>query len=150
MSQNLFPNTVFFTATFAAEVEQLAAIGTFVTQAAEAAGFDDRIVYAVQMAVDEACTNIIEYAYRDCENGEIVITCGYDDRGLTITLHDQGTGFSPECVPHPDLSANIDDRAIGGLGIYFIYKLMDEVYYHSSSDRGNTLTLVKYTHPKGA
>jgi serine/threonine-protein kinase RsbW len=122
----------------------LAAIGAFVTAAAEAAGLDDRAAYAVQMAVDEACSNIIEHGYVDDSAGEIACTYEISSEGLTVTLCDQGECFDPTRVSEPDLDAKLEDRTRGGLGIYFVRKLVDSVAYEYVPGCGNVLTLTKH------
>jgi len=131
------------TRTFPGRFDSLADIGGFVCQAAEAAGLDERAVYAVQMAVDEACSNIIEHAYGGEGQGTIVCTCQVSDGALTVILRDQGRPFDPSGVPEPDLDAELRDRAGGGLGLYFMRQLMDEVHFVFVPGSGNVLTMVK-------
>jgi serine/threonine-protein kinase RsbW len=131
------------TASFPGRFDQLERISLFVEQAAEEAGLDARAVYAVQSAVDEACSNIIEHAYGGEGLGEIQCTCLIDSSGLTVILHDQGKTFDPTHIPEPDLNAELENVKIGGLGLYFIRKLMDEVSFHFDPIHGNTLTMVK-------
>jgi len=131
------------TATFPARLDSLAAIGEFVTLAAEAAGLDARAVYAVQLAVDEACANIIEHAYRGEGRGDIECTCMVNENGLTVILRDYGRPFNPTSVPEPDLYASLEDRKIRGLGLYFIRQLMDQVRFEFTADSGNVLTMIK-------
>ena len=131
------------THTFPGQFGSLAAICEFVTRAAEAADLDARAVYAVQMAVDEACTNIIEYAYGGEGRGDIECTCQTNDDGLSIILRDQGSPFDPECIPEPDRDATIQECKIGGLGLYFMRQLMDKVNFEFT-DSGNILTMVKH------
>jgi serine/threonine-protein kinase RsbW len=71
---------------FPAKVSSLAEISSYVTQAAERAELDERAVYAVQMAVDEACSNIIEHAYEGQEDGSIECTCEVTSKTLTCVL----------------------------------------------------------------
>ncbi len=123
--------------------ENLSLIGEFVTRAAQAAGLDERAVYAVEMAVDEACSNIIEHAYGGEGRGKIECACRIDETGLTITLRDHGRPFDPQSVPRPNLKADIEEREAGGLGIYLMRQLMDEVRFDFTSDEGNVLTMVK-------
>jgi serine/threonine-protein kinase RsbW len=131
------------TVTFPGRFESLAAIGKFVTRAAEAAGLDERAVYAVQMAVDEACSNIIEHAYGGEGQGDIECTCLVSDDGLSVILRDRGRSFDPAGVPPPDLHVSLEERDAGGLGLYFIRRLMDEVHFEFRPNLGNTLTMVK-------
>jgi len=131
------------TFTFPGRFDSLAAIGEFVACAAEDAGLDARAIYAVQVAVDEACTNIIEYAYGGEGRGEIECTCRINKEGLTVILRDDGCSFDPDCVSEPDLDACLVDREVGGLGLYFMRQLMDEVSFEFEEDAGNVLTMVK-------
>ncbi len=117
-------------------------IRMFVGQAAERAGFSERSVYSVQMATDEACSNIIEHAYRG-KNGNIEIRVDWDGIQLTITLQDTAPhSFDMKKIAQPDINAPLNKRKLGGLGIYLMKKLMDEVKY-IPSPQGNTLILIK-------
>ncbi len=131
------------TLTFPGRFDSLAAISEFVTRAAEAADLDARAVYAVQMVVDEACSNIIEHAYGGEGRGNIECTCRINDDGLTVILRDHGRPFDPTSVPKPDIHANLEDRDGGGLGFYLMHQLMDEVHFEFTPDSGNVLTMVK-------
>ncbi len=125
--------------------EYLAQIAGFVTQAARSAGLSEDDVFHVEMAVDEACSNIIEHAYRQ-RGGEIVLTCRTPEPGrLEIVIHDDGESFDPAVIPPPVLGdpANLENLKTGGLGLYFMRKLMDEVRFECVPDAGNTLYLSK-------
>jgi anti-sigma regulatory factor (Ser/Thr protein kinase) len=132
-----------FEETFPGRYESLAKIAKFVTQAAVQAGLNETAIFAVQMSVDEACSNIIEHAYGGENIGDIDCTCKIDSQGLTVILHDWGAPFDPEKVPEPDLTSPLEKRKEGGLGLFFIRKLMDEVHFEFSAEKGNTLTMVK-------
>jgi serine/threonine-protein kinase RsbW len=113
----------------------------------------------VQVAVDEACSNIIEHAYggevaadAPCPPGTprpqiIRCTCRTQQDRLIIELHDHGRPFDPATVPKPDLDADLNERHAGGLGVYFIQQLMDAVHFESTPGQGNTLTLTKFRAP---
>ena len=131
------------TLTFPGRFDSLAAISEFVVRAAEATGLDAHAIYAVQMAVDEACSNIIEHAYGGEGHGTIECTCRIKDDELTVTLRDHGRPFDPTSVPEPDLHASLEERSGGGLGLYFMRQLMDEVHFEFTPDPGNVLTMVK-------
>ncbi|MDY7077295.1 MAG: ATP-binding protein [Chloroflexota bacterium] len=132
------------TLTFPGRFDSLAAIGDFVTRAAEAAGLDERAVHAVQLAVDEACSNIVEHAYGGEGRGDIECTCHINDDGLTVTLRDQGRPFAPLSVPEPDLNPSLAECTGGGLGLFFIRQMMDQVHFEFTPDSGNVLTMVKH------
>jgi len=133
--------------TFPGQFSSLTAIGEFVVRAAQDAGLDERAVYGVQMAVDEACSNIIEYGYDGGGDGEIECVCRINEIGMTVILRDQGEAFDPDCVPEPDTHADLEDRDGGGLGVYFMRKLTDEMSFEHTTDSGNVLTLVKRKEP---
>jgi len=135
-------------ANFPGRYENLEKICDLVTNQATQAGFDDTAVYAIQTAVDEACSNIIEHAYHGEDCGTIDITVLVDDGCLTIRLIDQGIPFDPANIPEPDISASLKERDNHGLGLYFMQKLMDVIHFEFSEDTGNVLTMVKCLHPR--
>lgn len=123
--------------------ENLTKICDFVVQAAKEAGLGEKAVYAVQLAVDEACSNIIEHAYGGEGIGDIQCSCETTKDRFSIILHDQGKPFVPKSIPEPDLNAPLDEVKPRGAGLFLMHKLMDEVHFEFSEDEGNTLTLVK-------
>ena len=133
--------------TFPARFESLSAIDHFVADAAERAGFDGCTVYQVQLAVDEACSNIIEHAYGSEAHGVIECSLDVSAGALTIVLRDYGDPFDPESVPKPDVEASLEERTGGGLGLYFIRHLMDDVEFEFDREEGNRLTMVKRMTP---
>jgi len=137
------------TVTFPAQLASLAGINDFVTLAARRAGLDDRAVYAVQVAVEEACSNIIKHAYDETTRDCIECSCLIQTEGLQISLHDHGRPFDPSSITPPNLTAELADRKIGGLGLYFINKLMDEVQIMAQPEGGNVMILVKRKSPHG-
>ena len=128
---------------FPALFDSLDEIREFVGDVASEAGFDPRSVYAIQLATDEACSNIIEHAYSDKEGGDIECTCHLSNTEFVIILRDQGKPFDMQSVNDPDLTPDLDKRRVGGLGIYLMRKMMDDVKFESSEQAGNVLTLVK-------
>ncbi len=127
---------------FPARFEYLDPIRKYVGEKAQAAGFGDKDVYSIQLAADEAASNIIEHAYADKPDGSIQVTCEFDIKVLKITFLDQGRPFDPSKVKKPDLKAHLSKRKIGGLGVYLMRQLMDEVHYHVTPS-GNVLVLIK-------
>lgn len=130
------------TVVFPGRYTSLAAISEFIRLATDTFGLDSYAAYAVQTAVDEACSNIIEHAYGGENKGEIVI--GYEIIGedLIIRLQDFGKPFEPDNIPTPDVQATLEDRKENGLGLYFMRQWMDEVHFQFSKGM-NTLTMVK-------
>lgn len=129
---------------FPGRFDSLVPISDFVTQAAEDAGLSQRAVQAVQLAVDEACSNIIQHAYGGEGRGDIKCTCQIDETGLTVILHDEGQPFDPNSIPAPDRSPDLEACTGGGLGLFFMRQLMDEVRFDFDQQTGNVLTMTKY------
>jgi serine/threonine-protein kinase RsbW len=130
------------TRSFPGSYKSLEMIGGFVRKIAQDAGFENFAVYSIELAVDEACSNIIEHAYQGEGKGSIYCTCSANETHLTITLKDKGQSFDPSRITPPNLSQNIDEREAHGLGLYFIRQWMDEVSF-TSNGRENILTMVK-------
>jgi anti-anti-sigma factor len=132
------------TITLTADLDALAKISAFITSAAEDSGLDERATWQVQLAVDEAATNVIQHAYDTDAPGELSVSWRSEGNRFVVTLHDRGRQFDPDAVPTPDLESSLEDRQVGGLGIYLITRLMDEVRFDFHPQGGNLLTMVKY------
>jgi anti-sigma regulatory factor (Ser/Thr protein kinase) len=129
---------------FFARFENLDAIREFVGGIAAKGGFSDKETYNIKLATDEAASNIIEHAYEGVSNGILEISCGLHKNSIVIILVDHGESFDPSAVPMPDLKADLSERQVGGLGIFLMRKLMDEVHYDADPKHNrNTLTLIK-------
>jgi len=128
---------------FAANFEYLDEIREFVGDIARAGGFSEKDIYNIQLATDEAASNIIEHAYENKSGGVLELSCGMQRDMITIILIDHGESFDPNEVPMPDLKADLSDRKIGGLGIFLMRKLMDGVHYEPGPNQGNVLTMTK-------
>jgi serine/threonine-protein kinase RsbW len=128
---------------FPGRFESLEKISEFVQQAARSACLNERDVYAVQLAVDEACTNIIEHAYHGEGVGEIVCTCKILRDGIKVVLLDRASPFQPEAMPDPVLNAPLEEVKPRGLGIFLMRKMMDDVKFDVSPAGGNRLTMIK-------
>jgi serine/threonine-protein kinase RsbW len=130
------------TITISGDFKNLARVRSFVAEAATSAGIKANEVYSVKLAVDEACTNIIEHGYGGEGIGDIQISCDVNHQGLTIVIRDWGKSFNPDVVSDPDLTKPLEELDLRGAGLHLIRKLMDEVYFHFSPD-GNETTIVK-------
>jgi serine/threonine-protein kinase RsbW len=129
--------------TFPAQFEFLDEIREFVAQIAREGGFNEKEIYSLQLAADEAATNIIEHAYDGISDADFDVTCDMRGDTLIITMRDTGRPFNPSNVKQPNLKADLSERKIGGLGVYLMRKLMDEVHYISNPRTGNLLTMTK-------
>jgi serine/threonine-protein kinase RsbW len=136
------------TVTFPGNFESLEAISLYITQAARSAGLDDSAVYQVQLAVDEACSNIIDHAYGGSGHGDIEMTVNVTLQGLTIILRDHGKPFDPQNAPEPNLSLPIEQLEPRGVGLYLMRKMMDDVRFEFSPRNGNLVTMTKNRRPQ--
>lgn len=127
----------------AAELESLPLMREFIDSAVkEHPGIDEQISYDLKLAVDEACTNIITHGYAGMDPGTMILNLEINDNQVRMKITDFGHAFEPSEVPKPDVEAALEDRPMGGFGLYFIYQTMDRVDYKTTED-GNSLTLVK-------
>ena len=131
------------TVTFPGRYDSLASISNFVEAAAEQAGLDHKATYEVQLAVDEACCNIIDHAYGGEGIGDIRCTVKVAKDALTIVLVDRGRPYSPEKVAPPQLNVPISKVKPRGVGLYLMRKMMDQVSYETTPEATNVLTMVK-------
>jgi len=125
-----------------ARYDRIKQICAFVVEAAEMAGLDDAAAFHCQLAVDEACTNIIEHGYEGEDKGQIEIVCHTSPELLKIDLRDQAPPFDVSQVPGPPPNPGLEDMRVGGLGVHFVKTVMDEVVY-THENGTNSLLLVK-------
>ncbi|HMV28309.1 MAG TPA: ATP-binding protein [Anaerolineales bacterium] len=128
--------------TFPAKFEFLDEIRDTVAEIARSGGFSEKTIYSLQLAADEAASNIIEHAYEGVSNATLYMTCDMKGDEIVITMRDTGKSFNPTTVKEPNLKADLSERQIGGLGVYLMRKLMNTVHYESSKS-GNLLTMTK-------
>lgn len=115
-----------------------------------APGFSDDDLEDISLALDEACTNVIRHSYRGKDCGVIQVEICIEPNKVTITLTDMGEEgqlFNPELLTPVDKQKYLDSLSKGGLGVYLIKKIMDEVEYVVSPGVKNCLTMVKYIIP---
>jgi len=123
-----------------AKVENLIEVNEFVGGCADRFGLDTKKRFGLLVAVEEAFVNICSYAYPDKE-GEVEFACGVDGDAFVLEVSDNGSPFDVLTLPDPNTTLDIMDRDIGGLGIYFIRRLTDDVSYRREKGR-NILRLV--------
>lgn len=128
---------------FPGRLDQLAAIGDFVARCAEQAAMGERDIYAIQMAVDEAATNILLHAYDQDQPGPIQVICWQEGNDFVVQLRDRGRPFDPAAVPEPDLESPLEERREGGLGIFLMRRMMDHVEF-AREGQENVLTMVRH------
>ena len=120
------------------DMANLEPVSNFMLDVARQIGLDEKQTDHVQMAVDEAVTNVMEHAYSGRADGRIEIACRADTRALHIEIRDQGEPFDADTIQEPDISKPLSERAIGGLGVFFMRKLMSKVEF--TRDAGGNLT----------
>ena len=123
--------------------DQIRTITKFVTAGGEAAGLDEDAIFHLELCCDEASTNIIEHAYRGQDQGQIKLCSECNEGEWVITIWDTGQPFDPHAVPKPNLNIKVDDIKTGGLGLYFMHQLMDNVEFTFDDKKGNELRMVK-------
>ncbi len=124
-------------------MDNLGIICDFCESIANQFGLSEDDAFAVQLAVDEACTNIIEHAYEERPDGTIRITCKQVGDQVVIRIQDSGKSFDRKQVAPPDLTAPLEERRENGLGLYLMEKVMDDVEFEHDPVRGNQVTLRK-------
>ena len=129
--------------TKAAEYESLRHFRELIKQAAQDwLQIDAQTVYDLQLAIEEAAMNVIAHGYAGMNPGSMIFSMEIDEKRVRMSLIDFGHPFEPSSPPSPDLEAALEDRDMGGFGLFFIYQTMDSVNYETSF-LGNTLILVK-------
>jgi len=124
-----------------AKIEHLERLIDFVAGHAEMAGFTVNRINEIELAAEEVLVNIFQYAYSGTD-GEVGIECRIeDDVRLVLVISDNGTPFNILEIPDPDVTADISDREIGGLGVFFVKEMVDEARYLRKGN-SNILTLV--------
>ena len=125
---------------FPSDPALMSAVRGFVGRVCRTAGFDKGDVHAIVLAVDEACTNIIKHSYGGDHSQPIRLRTDLLANGVSFELVDYGAKVDPGEVASRDL----DDIRPGGLGVYFIRRIMDEVDFDVSNEQFTCLRLVKF------
>ncbi|KAA3657076.1 MAG: ATP-binding protein [Chloroflexi bacterium] len=134
--------------------EQIRSVCDFVAAGAKQSGLKESAIFHIELACDEACTNIIEHGYGGEGQGNIIVGWVMEKKRFVITIRDNGRPFNPNNVPEPPTPPTPDDPnfskeeivdslKVGGLGIHFMRKLMDDVQFNFDEKTGNTLVMIK-------
>ncbi len=132
-----------FTLHVPSSTENLAMIREIVSNIGTQAGLESSDIAKLELAVDEACANVIEHAYGHDATKEVVIRATFDDETLRIEVEDTGRGFDPGTVKPEEVEKLIHERKTGGLGMRLMKTLMDEVHYEIGPGQKNKLRMVK-------
>ena len=124
------------------DIEEIPLLADFVDEVCEEAGTDVSLAMSINLALEEAVTNSMLYGYPEGSVGLVEIEGGVDGSTLTFVISDSGVAFDPTQQAEADVTLGVEERPIGGLGIYLVREIMDEVRYERVGDR-NVLTLSK-------
>lgn len=124
------------------EIEKIPFLAKFIGNSVLKFGLSEYQQFQVQLAVEEAVSNIIMYGNLD-KNDKIVIKCQRTDNEVEIIIEDPGKPFDPAKAPKPDFKHSPLKKEPGGFGVYFVKKYMDKVDYDFKNGK-NILTLIKY------
>ncbi|MCF0168254.1 MAG: SpoIIE family protein phosphatase [Bacteroidales bacterium] len=130
------------TIVFKNRMSEIKRISAFIEVLCEEISSDCACLNEIQLAVEEAAVNVINYAYPEGSECDSTLAASYDGSVLTLELSDSGVQFDPTLRKDPDVTAGIQERPVGGLGIFLIKNMMDEVVYQYK-DQHNVLTMTK-------
>ncbi len=125
-----------------ADLEYHHRLKNFILDYASKEGFDEKQCHQIELASDEILANIISYAYPE-KKGDISVSCDSDQDGaLLVQIIDTGVPFNPLEVGEPNLSLGVQEREVGGVGVFLSRKMVDEIRYCRQEGR-NIVTLYK-------
>jgi serine/threonine-protein kinase RsbW len=127
--------------TINADILEIPKVSLALDQAMRAHAFSDEEILDTQLAVEEAITNVIVHGYAQ-ETGNIAITLRFTHELVEVHIEDTSPPFNLLSIPEPDITENIEDRKIGGLGVFLIRQVMDDIIYRYESGK-NILILIK-------
>lgn len=125
------------------EMSEVGRLRAFFFSVCREHGIDDETAKTLNLALEEWVANVINYAYPKGMRGHVEVTADVSDDVLTLVIKDHGAVFDPTQHEEVDIDAELDERAIGGLGIHLIRTIMDTVEYQRTSDGYNRLVLTK-------
>ena len=124
------------------DIQQLSRLQEFIEEIGEAKGLDPGTVSQINLALEEAVTNVILYAYPEGTDGLVEIEARAGEKALEFVITDEGAPFDPTTRKDADIHASLENRPIGGLGIHLIRHIMDSVRYERANGK-NILTITK-------
>ncbi len=137
--------------TVEASLDSLSEIGRYLASVSEAVGLSKQEAYGLRLAVDEVATNIIIHGFQDNGlTGTFLLKADQTPEGVTVTLEDTSPEFDPrgrEMPTEEDLTTPLEDRNIGGLGIFLAFESVDEFTYERRGDTNVNVFVVKRKTP---
>jgi serine/threonine-protein kinase RsbW len=132
-----------------ADLTQLEVIREFVAQTIHELDLDEQMIPDLQLAVEEICANTLRHGYNG-RSGKLEITIQSITDGVQVTVRDWGNTFDPDAVPLPDVDAPLEQRPLGGLGLFLVKQLMDEVTFEFDGAKGDSVKMIKRVRSRGA
>ena len=126
------------------DLRELARIAERIDEFCDDRNLGPQIGYAVNLSVDEILTNTISYGYDDEEPHEIEIVVSMQGDAIVVVIVDDSTAFDLSRTPDADVESSVEERALGGLGLFLVHQMMDGVEYRHVDGR-NVVTLTKKT-----
>lgn len=127
------------------QVDEIPRLESFIEEIGEELGLDMPTVMNINLAIEEAVTNVVLYAYAPGAHGTLTVDAVATDDYLKLVITDAGVPFDPTQKKDPDITLGVEERQIGGLGIMLVRKIMDSVNYERIGGH-NVLTVRKYIH----
>ena len=125
------------------DIQQIPQLAEFVEAVADVAHLDVGLTMSLNLALEEAVSNVIMYAYPKGSDGLVDIEAIIRKGELEFIISDNGTPFDPTAAPEADITLDVEDRPVGGLGIFLVKNIMDVVKYTRSDDGKNILSMIK-------
>ena len=127
-----------------ADWESIATLMAFTDSAETCMPVSEPQSFLMRLVIEEIATNIVKYGYDDQAHGVIKLTCIHEDGVLRVVIRDHGKPFDPRDPPDPDLDADVENRSVGGLGIFLVREFADEITYsHDPASGWNELIVTK-------
>lgn len=124
------------------EISEISKLNEFIDDIGNEFSLAPDVVFNLNLVLEEAVVNIINYAYPKKEHQKIYLSARLHEGSIILILTDTGKEFDPTMAPEADVTLSADDRQIGGLGIFLIRQIMNEVKYERIEGK-NVLTLEK-------
>lgn len=124
------------------DISELSNLTAFIDEVGEAFSLAPDVVFNLNLVIEEAVVNVINYAYPKEEHQYIYLSAKLHEDSIVLVLTDTGKEFDPTLAPEADITLSAEEREIGGLGIFLIRQIMNEVRYERI-DGKNVLTLEK-------